>query len=121
MCCENQRNKTHIFRHLIPRATFECFSCSFLFFEAYHPLSFWYGIICWLEKIPNRIENKNEEIILSRNHPQTSRLLGRARMLDHPAVLHPGGRGHDEPCHLFARAWPRAVECGICRTLRATR
>jgi len=52
----------------------------------------------------------DETLLLSRNHPQTSRLLGIARMPDHTALLHPGGRGDDEPCHLPARARTRANE-----------
>ncbi len=38
-------------------------------------------------------------------------------MPDHTALLHPGGRGDDEPCHLPARARTRAVERGVRRAV----
>jgi len=63
----------------------------------------------------------DETLLLSRNHPQTTRLLGIARMPDHPALLHPGGRRDDEPCHLPARARTRAVERGVRRAVCPSR
>jgi hypothetical protein len=74
--------------------------------------------------IPSQsIQNRQSEIVndetflLSRNHPQTTRLLGIARMPDHTALLHPGRRRDDEPCHLPARARTRAVERGVRRAV----
>ena len=56
----------------------------------------------------------NAKIFLPGNHPQTPGLLGSAWMPDYPALLHPGGRRDDEPCHLPARARSRALERGVC-------
>ena len=77
-----------------------------------------YGIIPTQSKIVNqKSEIVNEEFFFSRNHPQITRLLGVARMPHHPALLHPGGRRDDEPCHLPARVRPRAVERGVRRAV----
>jgi hypothetical protein len=46
----------------------------------------------------------NEEFLLPNHHPQTPGLLGITRMSHHTALLHPGGRRDDEPCHLVAQA-----------------
>ena|SRR5258706_11401350 len=63
----------------------------------------------------------NAEIFLPRNYPQTSRLLGIARMSHYTALLHPGRCRNDEPCHLPARARTRAVERSVRRAVCPSR
>lgn len=66
-------------------------------------------------------ETQNAKIFFSIDHPHTPKLLGQARRCDVASLILPSWRRDDEPSHLPVCPGSRAVECGLCNALRASR